>query len=220
MGEKYLIVEGYYDFLFYTSLFNKLKIKDIKIIPPQHVGFPYNGKGNAITLLKDLVKQFYDGRVEKIGIIVDADFKEISKQGFHNTLDDIKESVKEDGYEPFTKPGDYRNGIILKSSKGLPDIAVWIMPDNRKEGYLEYLLLESIDVANKKATEEAEKICKGLKNYKFSEHHRQKSFLAIFMAMQENPGRNITHLIEKDYIDFRNGKIEKLINFITNYYSY
>lgn len=61
MEKKYLIVEGYYDFLFYTALFNKLKIKDIKIISPQNFGFPYNGKGNAINLLKDLIKQFYDG---------------------------------------------------------------------------------------------------------------------------------------------------------------
>jgi len=43
MDKKYLIVEGYYDFLFYTSLFNKLKIKDIKIISPPNFGFPYNG---------------------------------------------------------------------------------------------------------------------------------------------------------------------------------
>lgn len=157
MDKKYLIVEGYYDFLFYTSLFDKLKIKDIKIIPPQSFGFLYNGKGNAINLLKDLVRQLYDGRVEKIGIIVDADFKDISRQGFHNTLYDIKEKVKEDGYEPFTKPGDYHNGIILKSSKGLPDIAVWIMPDNKNEGYLEYLLLDGIDSANKQCLKEAKK---------------------------------------------------------------
>ncbi|GEM_PF-3346191 len=32
----------------------KLKIKDIKTIPPQSFGFPYNGKGNAINLLKDI----------------------------------------------------------------------------------------------------------------------------------------------------------------------
>ncbi|MDM8523712.1 hypothetical protein QUF80_10100 [Desulfococcaceae bacterium HSG8] len=218
MNKKYLIVEGYYDFLFYTSLFNKLKIKDIKIIPPQSLGFRYNGKGNTITLLKDLIKQFYDGSVEKIGIIVDADFKDISKQGFHNTLHDIKGKVEKYGYEPFTKPNDYHNGIILKSSKGLPDIAVWIMPDDKNEGYLEYLLLDVIDSSNKRSTEEAGKICNDLKNYSFPEHHRQKSFLAIFMAMQENPGRNITHLIEKDYIDFQNGKMEKLINFIIDYY--
>lgn len=107
---------------------------------------------------------------------------------------------------------------MLKSSKGLPDIAVWIMPDNKNEGYLEYLLLEVIDSANEQSKEEAKKICTNLKNYSFPEHHRQKSFLAIFMAMQENPGRNITHLIEKGYIDFKNVKMEKLINFIVNYY--
>jgi len=136
MDKKYLIVEGYYDLLFYTSLFNKLKIKDIKIISPQSFGFPYNGKGNAINLLKDLIKQFYDGRAEKIGIILDADFNNISKQGFHNTLREIKEKVEKDGYELLTKPNKYNDGIILKSSKGLPDIAVWIMPDNKSEGYL------------------------------------------------------------------------------------
>jgi hypothetical protein len=218
MDKKYLIVEGYYDFLFYTALFNKLKIKDIKIISPQNFGFPYNGKGNALNLLKDLIKQFYDGRAEKIGIILDADFNNISKQGFHNTLQEIKEKVKKDGYELLTKPNKYNEGIILKSSKGLPDIAVWIMPDNKSEGYLEFLLIEAIDSANKHSKEEAEKICNALKTYTFPEHHRQKSLLAIFMAMQENPGRNITHLVEKNYLDFENGTMKKLIHFITDYY--
>jgi len=92
------------------------------------------------------------------------------------------------------------------------------MPDNKNEGYLEYLLVEAIDSANKQSREEAGKICNELKNYTFPEHHRQKSLLAIFMAMQENPGRNITHLIEKNYIDFKNEKMKKLISFITDYY--
>jgi len=38
------------------------------------------------------------------------------------------------------------------------------------------------------------------------------------MAMPENPGRNITHLVEKNYLDFENGTMKKLINFITDYY--
>jgi hypothetical protein len=71
-----------------------LKIKDIKIISPQSFGFPYNGKGNAINLLKDLIKQFYDGRAEKIGIILDADFNNISKQGFHNNEERLKKKWK------------------------------------------------------------------------------------------------------------------------------
>ncbi len=65
----------------------------------------------------------------------------------------------------------------------------------------------------------SQNICKELKNYKFPEHHRDKATLAIFMAMQENPGRNITHLIEKSYIDSSNEKMEKLIDFIRTYYS-
>ncbi len=49
MLEKYLIVEGYYDFLFYTSLFESLSLKGIKIIPPNKAGCSYNGKGNSIN---------------------------------------------------------------------------------------------------------------------------------------------------------------------------
>ena len=65
--------------------------------------------------------------------------------------------MEKEGYELLTKPNKYNEGIILKSSKGLPDIAVWIMPDNKSEGYLEFLLIEAIDSANKQSKEEAEK---------------------------------------------------------------
>jgi hypothetical protein len=38
------------------------------------------------------------------------------------------------------------------------------------------------------------------------------------MAMQDNPGRNATHLVEKEHIDFDNGKIKRFIDFIQSYY--
>jgi len=219
MAEKYLIVEGYYDFLFYTSLFKELSLRGIDIIQPKDFSPSFNGKGNAVNMLNDLIWQLYDGRAKRIGIIIDADFDYISNQGFHNTFHQVCEKVKDHGYEPFTQPCNYHKGIILKSSKGLPEVAVWIMPDNSHVGYLEFLLLDSINSERVQCLKEAENICKNLENFKFPEHHKRKAILAIFMAMQENPGRNITHLIEKKYLDFEKATMKNLITFVKTYYT-
>lgn len=218
MPEKYLIVEGYYDYLFYKSLFEKLSIKDIKVTKPQDTGISYGGKGNAIKFLGTLASQFRDGRADKILIILDADFNNISNEGFYKTLYQIRDELSGYNYDIFTQPCKYTDGIILRSSKGYPDVAVWIMPDNSGEGYLESLLIEVIDSSVAACMREATEICTGLRNRRFPEHHYHKAVLAIFMAMQDNPGRNITHLIENGYINFSNVKIRRLVDFIKNYY--
>jgi hypothetical protein len=218
MAKKYLIVEGYYDYLFYKSLFEKFAIKQIEILKPQDAKIPYGGKGNAVKLLGRLVPQFRDGRAERILIVLDADFKDICNEGFHKTLGTIHDEVKMYGYDVFTQPAKYAEGIVLKSSKGLPDIAVWIMPDNSNEGYLESLLIEIMNYSNQACIREAKEICHSLKNRRFKAHHQHKAILALFMAMQDNPGRNATHLVEKEHIDFDNGKIKRFIDFIQSYY--
>lgn len=144
MSVRYLVVEGVFDCNFFTSLLGKYSINGIKIAHPQHFGAKYNGKGNAIDLFLDLIKQFPDGRSDKIALIVDSDFILISKQGFRNTLDFIKQKIESEGYELFTPSCNYNKGLIFKNTKGLPDIAVWIMPNNSSDGYLETLLLDSL----------------------------------------------------------------------------
>lgn len=218
MSNKYLIVEGIYDKIFYENLFKKIQLKKINVKCPQDFYAPYNGKGNCINLLSQLVPQFNDGTIQKIALIVDADFNDISSQGFSSTLECIKQKLSDFNYEKLTQPCDHRNGIIFSNSNGLPEIAVWIMPNNSDEGYIEYFLKGAVHSDQSEVIDEAIEICSSMKTKRFSDHHEVKSQIAVFMAMQDNPGRNITHMIEKSLIDIKNSEMEKFCSFLKRYY--
>ena len=219
MAQKYLIVEGYFDKLFYQSLLKKVSLKNIEIVMPTDGTSYYNGKGNSVKMLSTLLPQFNDGTADRILIILDADFDYISNQGFHATLRLVNEELKKHGYDISTRSCDYQNGIEYRNDNGLPNVGLWIMPNNSAEGYLEYLIFDSLSDSKDSAKTEAVAICGKLENVSFSEHHQKKSELAIFMSMQENPGRNITHIIENEYIDFEKDKIKQLIRFLEGYFN-
>lgn len=218
MASKYLIVEGKYDQNFFEKLLDFKKMKGVSIKCPRDLKGSYNGKGNCIDLLTGLVPSFHDGSMSKLGLIVDADFEKISSQGFGNTLKSISEKLKNFGYNIYTKPCNYSNGIIFSNSSGLPDIAIWIMPNNKNEGYIEYFLKDLIDDKLSDMIADAEKICSKMAHKKFSDHHLVKSEIAVFMAMQDNPGRNISHMIEKSLLDFDKPQLKVFYSFLNKYF--
>lgn len=213
MPQRYLVVEGTFDYNFFELLLKKCSIKNIEISRAH-----YGGKGNAINILPELIKQFHDGSADKIALIVDSDFISISKQGFYNTLDDVKEKIEPEGYELQTQPCNFNKGLIFKNTSHLPDIAVWIMPDNSSDGYLETLLFNSLKENEVKYLGEANRLYKSVKIKKYPNHHESKAKLAFYMAIQDNPGRNISHIIRKDFIDFDSDQMKKFIDWLTNYF--
>lgn len=219
MAAKYLIVEGMYDKIFFEKIFEKIKLKEIQIRRPTDFNnAQYNGKGNCIRLLDDLVPLFNDGSISKLGLILDADFRHISSQGFDNTLKMVSEKLNKFGYDKKTKSNEYHKGLIFSASNGLPNIAIWIMPNNNKEGYIEYFLKDIISDKFVEMKEEAENICQKMISKKFSEHHLLKSEIAVFMAMQDNPGRNISHMIENSLIDFNKPEFKVFTTFLKQYF--
>ena len=220
MSKQYLIVEGYFDKLFYSSLLPKIGRKDINITTPNRNGTGYNGKHNAIDLCCKLIDQMLDGSIDKIGLIIDSDFNDISSQGFVNSLDYIKAKLSDKGFDIKTKPVKYNDGLHFYHSGLNKDIALWLMPDNKNDGYLEYLLFEALTETKSDLTAEAIQIISSLKNKEYPSHHECKAKLAIAMSMLDNPGRNITHLIEKDIVNLHaNKKMDKLLNFLTTYFN-
>lgn len=218
MPQRYLVVEGTFDYNFFELLLKKCSIKNITIVHPKSLGGYYGGKGNAINILPDLIKQLDDETADKLALIVDSDFISISKQGFHNTLDEVKEKIAPNGYELLTQSCNFNKGLIFKSSSDLPDIAVWIMPNNSLDGYLETLLFKSLKENEGEYLEEANRLYRSVRIKKYPNHHESKAKLALYMAIQDNPGRNISHIIINDFIDFDSDQMKKFIDWLTNYF--
>lgn len=218
--KKYLVVEGIFDKAFYDALLPAIGIRNVDVKTPNDSGIAYNGKGNAIDLFATILLSLQSDSAAKLAIIVDADFTDIHSQGFRSTLNNLLEKSKSKGFNLKTKPGNYQNGILLKSDKCKNDAAVWIMPDNKKDGYLEYLLFDALDAVKNDITSEAISIISKMKHSEYPAHHEMKAKLAVAMAMLENPGRNISHLIGKNIIKYDDNQyLKNLKTFLCNYFN-
>jgi hypothetical protein len=217
-SKKYLIVEGVYDKLFLDALLSALGIKDVDIKTPQNNGIAYNGKFNAIDLFVTMLLSIPSGSIERLALIIDSDFSEISSQGFRNTLDTVIKKTRTKGFDIKTQATDYHNGILFKNDAYKLDVALWIMPDNKIDGYFEYLLFNALSAVKTNITTEATEIISRIKTKEYPAHHEMKAKLAIAMAMLENPGRNISHLIDKNILDCGNNQYLK--TFTTFLYGY
>jgi hypothetical protein len=219
LSKKYLIVEGVFDKLFFDALLPALGIKDVEIKTPQNNGIAYNGKGNAIDLYVTMLLGIPSGGTERLALIIDADFSEISSQGFRTTLNTLIEKTSTKGFDIKTQATDYRNGILFKNDAYKLDVALWIMPDNKIDGYLEYLLFNALSAVKTNITTEATDIISKIKTKEFPAHHEMKAKLAIAMAMLENPGRNISHLIDKNILNYGNNQyLKTFTTFLCNYF--
>jgi hypothetical protein len=161
----------------------------------------------------------HSGSIERLALVVDSDFSDISLQGFRNTLNRIIEKTRSKGFDVKTSPANYKNGILLKNDSCGYDVALWIMPNNQLDGYIEYLLFDALNVVKSNITSEATSIIAKSRAKEYPPHHEMKAKLAIAMAMLENPGRNISHLIDKNILDYENNSsLKGIITFLCAYF--
>lgn len=231
-----LLVEGKSDKQFFEAVFrNKAdKLLGDKTIPQLVlVADELNpDSGNCKhSLIKELVIQidnFKDDKLKRLGIIVDADFKN-NNGGVEKTMTFISDALFNKGYlkKEAGIHSDSNNaifkGFVFESDVGYPDINVWIMPNNTDDGYLEYFIKDNI-IENKKdklqtslfeyAIECFSKIPEYLiskQNIQHRDIDKSKAELATYLAFQKNPSYSIaaavnlidfTQLTAKDLMDW------------------
>jgi hypothetical protein len=218
-SKKLLIVEGHFDKLFFDALLPALNIHDVDVKTPNKNGVAYNGKGNAINLFAASLLNIRSGSIEKLALIIDSDFSTISSQGFRNTLNAVIERTSAKKFEIKTSPTSYQSGILFKNDSSGIDAALWIMPNNKEDGYIEYFLFDALSNVKSDITSEAANIIAKMKAKEYPVHHETKAKLAVAMAMLENPGRNISHLIEKDILDCKNNPfLKRFTTFLSTYF--
>ncbi len=142
MGARILLVEGRADTEFYTAWCSKSGRK-VDTKPPTAVGATIDSKTNALFMLPEILKQLRDGSVERLGVVVDADYKLEHGLGFDGSFKKVKDALVEGGFgHPTTVPRS--SGFLFPHPDGLSPVGLWIMPDNRREGMLEDFIEASI----------------------------------------------------------------------------
>lgn len=164
---------------------------------------------NGIDKIKTiLVEELQSPSVTRIGVIVDAD--DIGAEARFNRLKSIIEDTLNISF-----PADAtttQQGFGYQVSTNL-FIGIWIMPDNKNNGYLEHFISNLIPFddqtwifANQKTKELQEKVfCN------FTSVKQQKAVLHTYLAWQKNPGLPMGSALQAKYI---NAKSKSAIHFV------
>lgn len=200
-SSKKLIVEGDIDGSFFEAFCYSIgyRKKEIWVGPPaDYAAGKGRGKGNAIDLFVDLVGELRDGRVSRLGLIVDADYASKGGLGYSGTLEHISGKLGPLDYAPIS---DGEEGIVFAHAGGLPDIGVWIMPNNRNEGYLEDFCIGIAARSEATLLRRARTAVTDIDTPKFPAHFKTKAEMATWLAWQEVPGQKLAALIGNNLID-------------------
>ncbi len=153
------------------------------------------GFERAVAALRDRLD---DPDFTNIGIVVDANDKgPDSRWGKIKSI--LAAYFSEDTLMPLApKP----EGVIVQES-GLPNVGIWIMPDNQNPGYLEHFVAGMIPSGDKVwgfaettvGQLETKDFCK------FKPVKRQKALVHTWLSWQEEPGKPFGTALESKYLD-------------------
>ena len=196
---KRLLVEGDSDRRFFEALLRETGFQpsEVWVGPPTELGPGDRGKENALSLLPDLIDEFRDGHLTHLGVVVDADFTGIQKQGFVATEQAISELLSPHGYVRSSKA----MAGITYSRRNSPPIAIWIMPNNADDGIVEDWIAQSVCAAEKGLFDVAREAVSRINSPKFQVFHRRKAEVATWLAWQTIPGQPIVSVIGDKLVD-------------------
>jgi hypothetical protein len=218
-SERLLLVEGMADKRFFEAVC-KLQGLDtnVQVAPPMEVGGHYNSKEGVFNHLSVLIKQLGDGRLKRLGLVVDADYKAEYGLGFERTVDRVTEIVTPFGFGLARNVGKPQGGLVFQHSDGLADLGLWVMPDNQKEGMLEDWIKDCIIQAEQLLFQHATKVIESLAQPKFKSIHRSKAEVATWLAWQETPGHGLYYALKEQLLDPNNTLFLGLTSWLAHMY--
>ena len=221
--KKKLLVEGDADTNFYAACLIKagFNVKNDFFIGPAIAYDPQKspGKGNAIALLPSLIDQMEQELVTHLALVVDADYSKTNGLGFDETLKKIKNILDEKSYDTTINLAEDKGGFCFKNKDGLPNVGLWIMPDNASSGFIENFISTSLIESEKKFFKCASNAVLALRERRFNDLHESKANVATWLAWQKIPGQGMASAIGNDFINLKKGQGKKLIDWLKLVYS-
>ena len=185
--KQQLIVEGSNDIHVITHL---LMAKSL-VINGYESAFRYKDEfvtigGNKQKALKSLNATLKsEDAKDRLGIVIDADSE--TAEAAIDTWHSVANILRQNGYKNVPTRPNPNGTIVTQDDK--PQVGVWIMPDNQREGYLEHFFEQLIDSQDEFLTEAAtltEGFVTNQRN-RFKTIHLQKAKLKTWLAWQDDP---------------------------------
>lgn len=201
MAKYKLLVEGKGDQEFFHAYCNQVIGNNlIDIFPPKSLdNSSGDGWGNLIKNLPILLAQVKNGDIDKLGIILDADYPPNDAGGFAARFNLITEQLQIYGYNIPTTHSPTK-GDIFQHPDGLSDIGLWIMPDHQGDGMLENFIEAMIasDTAQQALLDHAHQAITTLPITLFNQRlHHAKAKIFTWRAWQSKPGLSLSKALNE-----------------------
>lgn len=187
---------------------------------PMPAGFSEKTIGKFVTsaggydnIHKLLEAALLEARVTNIGVVVDAN--EAGPAARWSALRPFLEGNFSTSTLDAASTG--AEGIVLQEP-GRPIVGVWIMPDNRSNGYLEHFLSQLID-AESLLWRHADQTVADLSRRHFCRFHASKhpkALLHTWLAWQESPGRPFGTAMQAGYLDATSSAAQPFLSWMKN----
>lgn len=209
MSKNKLFVEGNDDLIFHQAFCkviqqSQIEVKEIKVSTPKSSGInTRDGWRSLIDGLPLIFKQLKSGDIERVGIILDADFKPDNSGGVIARYLKVIEQLTIFGYVTSKEP-DFGKGDIFKHPDGLPDFGLWIMPNHQDDGMLENFIenIISSTADQQSLLNHADKAIKELPITLFnSKLHSIKAKISTWRAWQKTPGLYLDEALDNGILD-------------------
>lgn len=201
MYKKVLIVEGPNDELFFSKfcIAHGYDIH-VKVQKPSSLspGNPNNKQG-VLKLLQVYIKLLAPDSVEKLGVIIDADY-ESTGGGVQLTLSQIHNKIKEHNFSsPAQQASD--TSYFFENDDKSARLNIWIMPNNLSEGYLEHWITNNIEDTEKEYFNKVSDFIDAFDEKKINEIQLTKAKVQVWLACQSKPQQDMRAILQNNYLD-------------------
>lgn len=191
--EKVIVVEGRDDEMFFKKLLEKLKIIDIQV-------FKIGGKGEFKNKFQKVPKFPGFKNVKKIVIILDAD------KSYQNAKQSIKDNINKK-FKASDEP------LVFSSSN--PNVAYFIMPNNKDKGMMETLCIAS--QKNSPAMKQVDKFIDEVNSddkIKKKPKNEDKAKAQAYLSVMPKISYGMAYGVVKNYWNLDYSDFQKLIDFL------
>lgn len=212
-----LLVEGASDQKFFKQLLSDIS-PDADIEPkiPRDVDAHIfrNGLQPLFQQLRLQTDQLIRGQIEKLGVVVDADYCAQENNGFTKRRQQLIKLLVEKGFEIPDASREAYTGEIFTHPTGA-QIGIWIMPNHNNDGITEDLFLNSIKPEQQPLLDHVKQSIEHLGGLKqFQTHRDSKAELATWLAWQADPGISPSYAYYKNLFDKDSESFQALINWL------
>ena len=204
MAKHLLIVEGATDkdfiqtFLDYEGLDIDLDVR-VVTAPEADSTIIHTTKQGVLKALDTVVKQLNDGRYERIGVLIDMDFRHGSAVPIKQlNIQQLATKLNQHDFIQTSQPSDER-GIFFANADFDYPIGVWLMPDNENEGYLEHWIEASALKIEDNHFYTAKQFISSFDDTHFKPHGLAKATIYTWLAIQSKPCADISRCLSPKY---------------------